>query len=70
MLKLQEECGELAQAIIKDKGRQPTQEELADVAIITTFIAINLGINLEEAIRLKFNDSSIKHGAKTLIPEP
>lgn len=69
MLKFQEEHGELAQAIIKDKGRQAIQEELADCFIILNFVANHLDIDLQEAIRLKFNDSSTKHGSKIFIPE-
>jgi NTP pyrophosphatase (non-canonical NTP hydrolase) len=40
-------------------------EELADVVICVDLIAAAAGINLDEAIRDKFNATSEKHGFKT-----
>lgn len=37
-------------------------DELADVAICLSLIAINTGIDLEKAIVTKFNDTSLKYG--------
>lgn len=40
-------------------------EELADVVICVDLIASAAGVNLDEAIRDKFNATSEKHGFKT-----
>jgi NTP pyrophosphatase (non-canonical NTP hydrolase) len=51
------------------KGSRDTVEhlaqELADVVICADLIASAAGINLDEAIRDKFNATSEKHGFKT-----
>lgn len=42
-------------------------EELADVVICTDLIAMQVGIDLDEAVRRKFNATSEKVGLKTRI---
>lgn len=42
-------------------------EELADVIICADLIAASLGINLEEAVKAKFNKTSIERGLKTRL---
>jgi NTP pyrophosphatase (non-canonical NTP hydrolase) len=42
-------------------------EELADVVICTDLIAMHMGIDLQKAVRDKFNATSIKVGLKTRI---
>ena len=43
-------------------------EELADVIVCIDLIAMDLGIDLEEAVREKFNKTSEKYGLVTRIP--
>lgn len=40
-------------------------KELADVIICVDLIAMQLGINLDEYVRHKFNETSTKYGLKT-----
>jgi NTP pyrophosphatase (non-canonical NTP hydrolase) len=42
-------------------------EELADIIICADLIAADLDINLEEAVRRKFNMTSDRYGLKTRI---
>lgn len=42
-------------------------DELADVIIVADLIADSLGIDLEEAIKTKFNSTSDKYNLKTKI---
>jgi len=42
-------------------------EEMADVLICLDLIAMQLGINLTEAVRLKFNASSEKHNLSVFL---
>lgn len=42
-------------------------DELADVIICTDLIAMDLGIDLSEAIKNKFNKTSLKYNLKTKI---
>lgn len=43
------------------------QEELADVLVCVDLIAMDLGINLGEALRAKFNKTSEKYGLATRL---
>lgn len=43
--------------------------ELADVVICADLVAARLEIDLGEAVRLKFNQTSTKHGFATMLPE-
>lgn len=43
-------------------------EELADIVICTDLIAMQAGINLDNAVRDKFNATSEKYGLKTRLP--
>lgn len=49
--------------------RDALAEELADVVICTDLIAMQAGINLEEAVRAKFNATSDKYGLVTKMPK-
>ena len=53
------------------KGSRATLEhladEIADVIIYLDIIAMKTGIDLEQAIKNKFNKDSTKHGFDTLI---
>ena len=72
------ECGE-AQNVIKKlererlgaPGSRSTKErlaeELADVVIVADLIAAKMKIDLGEAVRNKFNDTSDKNGFKSKI---
>jgi len=48
--------------------REQLAEELADVVICVDLIAMSAGIDLEEAVREKFNATSRKYGLSTLMP--
>ena len=45
-----------------------TAEELADVVICADLIAMELGIDLGEAVRAKFNATSVKYDLPTRLP--
>ena len=48
-------------------GTQDVQEELADVLVCVDLIAMDLGIDLGEALRAKFNKTSEKYGLVTKL---
>ena len=48
--------------------REQLAEELADVIICADLIAMQAGINLEDAVREKFNATSEKYGLQTRMP--
>ncbi len=48
-------------------GTQDLQEELADVLVCIDLIAMDLGIDLGEALRAKFNKTSEKYGLATRL---
>ena len=48
-------------------GIQDVQEELADVIVCVDLIAMDLGIDLGEALRAKFNKTSEKYGLMTRL---
>lgn len=48
---------------------QGLREELADVIISVDLIAMDLNLDLESAIREKFNKTSDKHGLETKFTE-
>lgn len=61
------EVGELLNFIKKsmrgdDIMPRAIQDEMADVIIYLDLLAGRLGVDLEEAVRLKFNEVSIKKG--------
>lgn len=70
-VKLTEEVGELAQALIRfwDEGGdvQAVREEIADVAIVCDLLAACLEINLESAVREKFNARSSKRNIAVML---
>ena len=45
-----------------DPSLQPIKDELADVVICASLLAIQLGIDLGQAVKHKFNETSEKHG--------
>lgn len=63
MIKLTEEVGELAEAILKENSLQrkdkqndktiSVPDELADVVLVSFLLAENLGINMETALQKK-----------------
>lgn len=72
------EAGELCEAVKKFlraergiKGSTATPEEIAaemgDLLVSLDLLASSLGINLGEAVRLKFNATSEKYGMRTYI---
>lgn len=73
------ECGE-AQNVIKKlererhgwRGSRDTvehlAEELADVIHCTMLVAITAGIDLQQSVVSKFNDTSTKNGLSTMLP--
>lgn len=42
-------------------------EELADVVICVDLVAMHLGVSLQQAVRGKFNATSLKHSLKTRL---
>lgn len=61
------ECGEACNKVKKRRRGEnvPLQEvadELADTVIAADLLAIRLGIDLGEAVRVKFNATSLKNG--------
>jgi NTP pyrophosphatase (non-canonical NTP hydrolase) len=48
-------------------SKEELSEELADVIICADLIAMHEGIDLDEAVRKKFNKTSEKYGLKTRI---
>lgn len=50
--------------------KEQLAEELADVVICADLIAMHEGIDLDEAVRKKFNYTSEKYGLKTRISPP
>lgn len=48
-------------------GMQDLQEELADVIVCVDLIAMDLGIDLGDALREKFNKTSEKYGLVTML---
>ena len=44
---------------------QDLADELADVVICVDLIAMAVGIDLDEAVRKKFNETSVKYGLAT-----
>lgn len=72
------ECGEalnvikkLARERLGIRGSRDTvehlAEELADVVICVDLIAMQMGINLDLAVRQKFNATSVKNGLRTRL---
>lgn len=55
MLKLSEEVGELASAIGKDKSENEIKEEIGDVYVVITILAMQLGLRVEDCIDLAYN---------------
>lgn len=48
-------------------GIEDLQEELADVIVCVDLIAMDLGIDLGEVVRAKFNKTSEKYGLETRL---
>lgn len=46
---------------------QEIADEMGDVMICVDLIGMEVGINMAEAVRSKFNATSIKHGLKTRL---
>lgn len=46
---------------------EPLRDELGDVIICADLVAMQLHIDLAEAVRRKFNKTSAKHGFNTLL---
>lgn len=53
---------DVAGGISEEQGKQNLADELADVFIYLDLLAASYDINLEEAIRSKFNRISVKYG--------
>lgn len=64
-LKKKVERGDLTE----DEARADLARELADVAIYLDILSLRLGIDLGEAVRSKFNETSAKVGAPIFIGE-
>ncbi len=73
------ETGELCNFIKKFERRrlgiagglvdlEAIKEEIADVVICADLIAMDLGVDLWEAVRKKFNSTSAKKGLEVMIP--
>ncbi len=74
------EAGEFANAMKKlerakmgivggTTDQQNAQDELADIVICCSLMAIRMGWDLEKIVARKFNATSEKHGFKTKLPE-
>lgn len=63
LCKMMEELGELAQAVVKEKGQEALEEEWADCRIILDLIGSKLGFDArtkEQITACKFNEKSIE----------
>lgn len=68
------ECGEACNLVKKLRRGEPVPEvdigkELADVVIYADLLAARLGIDLGEAVRLKFNEVSERRNSKHALSE-
>ena len=61
VLKLAEETGEVAQAIGKGKYSE-VLDEIGDVYVVITILAMQLGINLEDCVELAYNKIKERKG--------
>ena len=60
-IKLQEECGELAQALLKDK-QEDVIDSIGDIVVVLTNLAYLRGIDIELCIEAAYNEIKNRKG--------
>lgn len=60
-IKLQEECGELAQALLKDK-QEDVIDSIGDIVVVLTNLAYLRGVDIELCIEAAYNEIKNRKG--------
>lgn len=53
-LKLSEEVGELAQALVKNKSEENVKEEIGGIYVVLTILSMQLGLDVRDCIKYEY----------------
>lgn len=61
MLKLMEECGELAEGLAKDKPAD-IEDAIGDAYVVLTILSMQLGTDIKSCIQMAYNEIKNRQG--------